>query len=113
MTLRQEKVNALIKEELGLIISREVELPQGCLATIVGVDVSADLKWAKIFISVLPDKYRGSVLEILRKKSNHIRKSLNRRIEIKFSPKLEWVIDATEEHASGIEALLDKIKEEM
>ena len=113
MTLRQEKVNTLIKEELGPIINREVEFPQGCLVTIAGTDVSADLKRAKIFISVLPDKYRGSALEILRKKTKHIRGSLNKRIEIRFSPKLEWIIDTTEEHASGIEILLDKIKEEM
>lgn len=113
MTLRQDKVNSLIQEELGGVINRELELPDGCLITISGADVSADLKHTKIYISVLPEKYRGTVLELLRKNTKNIQFALNKRLAMKFFPKIHWLIDATEEKAMGIDALLDKIKEEL
>lgn len=113
MTLRQEKINSLIQEELSRIINRELEFPSGCLMTITGIDASTNLKHAKIYISVLPEKFRGSALEILRKNTGRLQALLNRRLEIKFSPKIEWLIDTTEERAAGIEELLDKIQEEL
>ena len=112
-TNRQERVNSLLIQYLGEIINREIEFPEGIFITIVKVETSSDMKHAKVWISVLPDKYRGAALSVLHKKKKIIQQNLNKKITMKFFPKIEFSVDTTEEYAAGIEALLDEIKKEL
>ncbi len=112
-TERQEKVNSLLIQYLGEIINRDVELPEGVLATIVKVEVDPDMKHAKAWVSILPEKSRGSALEVLNKKKREIQQNLNKKLSMKFSPQIEFRVDTTEAEAAGMEALLDEIKKEL
>ncbi|MDD5043784.1 MAG: ribosome-binding factor A [Patescibacteria group bacterium] len=113
MSLRQEKFNSFIQEELGRIINRDLEMPLGSLLTIVGADTAPDLKFVKVYVSVLPENYRGTVLAILRKNTKKLQQALNKKFRTKVFPKIQWAVDVTEEKAMAIEALLDKIKKEL
>lgn len=110
---RQERVNSLIRQYLGKIINRDIELPAGVIITIAKVEVSSDLKNVRIGVSILPEKYRGSVLELLRKRTKLIQRLLNKKLTMKFSPKIDFLINTTAEQAADIERLLDEIKKEL
>jgi len=102
------QLNQLIKQELGQLISSEIEFPN-FLVTITNVDTSPDMKSSKILISVIPDKLRGTALKILRKNTKNLQSLLKKNISIKFTPNLKFLIDEQEIHASKIDKLLDEI----
>ena len=110
MSLRLEKVNELIHQKLSQIITREVEFPQNMLITISRVITSPDLKYSKIFITVLPDQYRGTALEVLNKNSKNLQQILRKQMTTKFTPNLNFQIDDQEIFAQGVEKLLDEIR---
>jgi ribosome-binding factor A len=63
MTKRTEQLSALIQHNLNEIFVREVEFPLGTLATITRVEVTPDLSWAMVDLSILPISKQGSVLK--------------------------------------------------
>lgn len=109
MTKRIERINELLKTRLGQLILREIEFPGDIMVTITRVECSHDLKSAKIFISVLPEKMRGTALNILSKKTGVLHKNLRDIINIKFTPNIEFFIDEQEIFANEVEKILDEI----
>jgi ribosome-binding factor A len=112
MSFRIEKINELIKQKLGQIISQEMEFPQNCLVTISRVQTSPDLKYCQVFITVLPEKFRGSVLEILNKNRHNLYRELKAYLKTKFTPNLKFALDQQEIFASEVDKLLDEINKQ-
>jgi len=110
MSHRIEQINELIRHEVSQLMLTELELPEGCLLTITRVITSKDLRHAKLLISIMPDKFTGTVLEIIRKNIGLIQQELNQRLSMKPLPRLCFAMDATEKEAAKIEDLLDRIK---
>ncbi len=109
MSERVLKLNQLIKNQLGQIIIREIELPNECLVTITRVEITPDIKVAKIFISVLPENFRGTALAILRKNNKTLYTQLKKQVKTKFTPNLQFLIDDQQAYATEIDKLLDEI----
>ena len=109
MSLRAQKVQELIKEELNNIFLREFEFGKDKLVTITKVEVTNDLKNAKAWISVLPFTESKSVITTLNKAKKHIYHLLMKKIRLRGVPTLRFVIDETEENASFIEEELNNI----
>ena len=107
---RIDQINQLIKTQLGQIINKEIELPDNTIITITRVKTTPDLKIAKVYLTVLPENVRGSVLEILRKNKKNLHTLLQKQIKTKFTPNLNFLIDEQEIYASQIDKLLDEIK---
>jgi ribosome-binding factor A len=110
MSHRIEQINELIRQELGQLILTEIELPKNCLATIVGVESSKDLRHAKVWLSVIPGQYKKKILDKLNLNIGHLQFLLNKKLSIKPLPRLRFVIDETEDRAQGIEEILDRIR---
>lgn len=110
MSNRLLKINELICQQLGQIIIQEIEFPPGTLVTPTRVDVSSDLKQAKIYISVLPVNNQQLVMKILIRQANNLQRLLNNRITLKNIPKLRFFIDETEERVKKLDELLDNLK---
>jgi len=109
MSQRIEKINELIRQKLSQIIRRELEFPENALITITKIETSPDIKYCKVFITVLPDKFRGRALEILRKNQHNLRKILQKHLSTKFTPNLNFLIDEQEIFATEVDKLLDEI----
>lgn len=109
MSSRLAKINELIKISVAEIISREIEIPSGVLLTVTKVDVSRDLRYARIFVSVFPEKKFGKIMNFLQKKIYLIQGVLNRKISMKPLPRIEFIADKTEAKADKIEKLLRKL----
>lgn len=111
MSHRILQVNELIRQELGKLLLTEVEFPKGCLVTITSVETAKDLRYAKVWLSVIPRLYTKKVLDKLTKRVGYLQFLLNKRLRMKPLPRLTFKIDETEQKAAEIEKLLDQIKE--
>lgn len=108
MSQRTEQVESTLKKILGEVMTREVELPMDHLVTVSRVEVNPDLKNAKVYLSILPFESAHEVMPMLRKQKNHIQQEVHKRLEMKFSPVLDFVLDTKAEEASEMERLIDE-----
>ncbi len=111
MSRRIEQVNALLQQEIGAIIARDIEFPLGVIVTILSVSTSGDLHHAAIATSIFPEGKRGETLVILKKHTRHIELQLRGKISMHHIPALSWTIDATAEHGANVEAILDSLQQ--
>jgi len=91
-SLRQKKVNELIRRELSEIIIREFEAPENSLVTIADVDTSPDLLLAKVSVSIFPIDQANKVFGSLRKMAGFFQKLLNRRLKMKMIPRINFYL---------------------
>ena len=89
----QERATVLLQQELATIINQEVQL-EGVLLTVGFVDLSPDLKQARIGISVLPDKFYGTALTAVRRAGGDIKRRLAKNLKWRAVPRLVWEIDS-------------------
>ena len=107
---RTPKVNALMKKELGQILLREIEAPEGAFMTLTRVDASPNLQQAKVYISVMPEDKAKAVLKALSQNIYEVQQILNARLKMRPVPKIKWVLETATSEAQRIEELLDEIK---
>ncbi|MBU1125736.1 MAG: 30S ribosome-binding factor RbfA [Candidatus Omnitrophica bacterium] len=110
---RIERVTAAIKREVSLIIQDELKDPRIGFVTITGVELTADLRSAKIFYSVLgnEDAYKNT-REALESASGFIRKHLAERINLRFALEIMFKEDHSTEDSVRIQQILEEIKHE-
>ena len=103
--LRHLISNALLRESFydGYIENNNI--------TITEVNVSPDLKNAKVYVMPLGGKNKLDVLNSLNKVSGRFKKIISSNISLRQTPKLVFKIDETFEYAKKINDILDKIKE--
>lgn len=109
MSLRQEKVNALIKQQVAELMTREVNFKPGILVTVSKVDTSPDLRYTQIFVSVFPEKESEYAIKTLKKESFSLQGKLNKKMVMKPLPRIEFRLDPTEVKADEVEKLLQQI----
>jgi ribosome-binding factor A len=108
---RSQRLGILLREEIADIIMRRIKDPRLGFVTVTDVEMSEDLKNAKIFISVLKDEDRETALEILNSAKGLIRSEISKRIRVKFIPSVEFRMDRSIAHGENIDRLLKEIKE--
>ena len=106
---RLQQVNSTLQKNIGLIISEKIESPFDFLTTITHVECSSDTKEAKIFISVLPFNKAEDALHFLNGQKKEIQRLLGRTIKMQFTPKIQFIIDDTEEFAHKIYNEIDNL----
>ena len=106
---RAERLAEQIREELSLIIAGEVEDPKVGFVTVTEAKVSADLRTAKIYVSVLgtEDEVKES-MAALKHAAGFIRNQLGIVLRMKRTPDLHFVYDDTDLRAARIEELLSQ-----
>jgi len=93
-TRRQEQLGELIAEELSDLIRTRMKDPRIGFASITGVDLSADLRHAKVFVSVLgtPEEQRAT-LQGLEHAAGFLRHELAQRLTIRYTPEVLFRLD--------------------
>jgi ribosome-binding factor A len=113
MISRMLKINSLMKRELSQIIGYELRDPHLGFITVVGIEVTRDLRQAKAFVSIMGDEVqKKKSLRGLLKARGFIQKELGSRLSMKFIPSMKFVLDNSLDHAMHIEEVLKKIKED-
>jgi len=110
VTRRTRQVGEFLREELTDIIRREVKDPRIGFMSVTRVDVTPDLRYAAVYISVLgTDEEREETLKALRSASGFIRHHLKPRLRMRQIPELEFRDDRSMEHAEQIARTLREI----
>ena len=108
-TQRQLRGGDMIKQALSMIFLRdEAKLPnvETNRITVTEVRMSPDLKTAKAFVLPLGGKEADDVINKLKEFSFIIRKTLSKKITVKFLPKLYFIKDESFDYAEKIENLI-------
>lgn len=108
---RSQRVSDLLRREIADIIMRRVKDPRIGFVTVTGVDITDDLKMARVFVSFLKDEEKDIALEILNSAKSFIRSEVAKRIRIKVIPSLEFRVDESVGYGDRIDKLLRQIKE--
>ncbi len=108
---RSQRVSDLVREEIADIIMYRLKDPRIGFVTVTGVDMTPDLKLAKVFVSILKEEEREITLEILESSKNFIRSALSKRLRMKFIPVVEFRLDTSIEYGYRIDKLLKEIKD--
>lgn len=102
-----------MKREIAQILREELKDPRIGFITITSVEVTRDLRYAKVFISVYGgEPVKKQSLEALNKASGFVRKEVGRRIQLRYTPEISFAFDNSIEHGAKISKLLTKIKKE-
>ena len=106
---RPERLAEQIKEEVSLIIAGEVEDPRVGSVTVTDAKLSADLRHAKVYVSVMgsENEIKGS-LAALKHASGFIRAQLGAVLRMRHTPELHFAHDDAESRAARIEEILSE-----
>ena len=108
---RSQRVGDLVREEVADIIMYRLKDPRIGFVTVTGLDMSPDMKNAKVYVSVLKEEDRELTLEILNSSKSFIRSLLSKRLRMKFIPTVEFRFDTSIEYGYKIDKLLKEIKD--
>jgi ribosome-binding factor A len=111
--IRVGRVNEQIKKELSQIIHIEMKDPRIQFLTVTAVEITNDLSMAKVFLSILgSDEQKQSTLIALAKGKGYIRTELAKRIRLRTTPELHFLLDSSIDYGQRIEQLLSQIQQD-
>ena len=111
--LRLEKIQEFIKQEVSKIILTDLKDPRIGFVTVTRVEVTGDLRQAKVLVSLLGnDEQKAETWQALKKSLGFIRAEVGRRLKIRHSPELMFQLDESLDHSVHIQKLLDKIRQD-
>ena len=91
---RIDRISEEVRREVDAIIREELSDPRiAGTFSVTRAEVAGDLRSAKIYVSVLEDELREPLMEALKNASGFIRRSLGRRMIIRYSPELRFISD--------------------
>ncbi len=106
---RIQRVSQLVKEQIGEILE-ELTLVNCGFITVTAADISPDLKEGRVYVSVIGTaEQQQRALAELGRRHGHIQQQLAARIVLKYTPRLQFLLDDTEARAAHIEHLLDEL----
>ncbi|MEI6835340.1 MAG: 30S ribosome-binding factor RbfA [Candidatus Falkowbacteria bacterium] len=107
---KADSINQMLQQELAYAINREVGVPNA-LITVVYVRTSADLQWATVGVSVLPDNLAGTALSKLKSSASLISSILAKKTRLRQIPRLRFEFDPTERKAAVLENFMNNLDE--
>ena len=110
-SIKNTRVNVEVQKELSYLISREIKDPRiHPMTTVVSVEVAPDLKTAKVYISVLgDDEAKESTYEGLRSAASFMRREVARRLNLRNTPELTFIMDQSIEYGVNMSKLIDAV----
>lgn len=107
---RPQQVADLIHRTLAVALQRETNDVRLNKISITEVNVSPDLRNARIYYTLLAERDRKSVEKALEKGAAFLRHCLSQQVELRYVPKLEFLYDDNLQHAEQLGTLLSQIK---
>ena len=101
-SIKNTRINAEVQRELSAMVS------------VVSVEVTPDLKYCKAYISVLgSDEAAKAVVEGLRSAVGYIRKELARRVNLRNTPEIKFILDQSIEYGVNMSRLIDDVTKDL
>jgi len=110
---RSSRVSGLVGRELSVIIDRELRDERIGMVTVTGVDMSRDLKNARVYVSVLgDDEETNRSLDALNAAAPYIRARLGERVVLRYLPNLQFFFDSSTVDGMRMDRILDEIRQD-
>lgn len=112
-SIKYSRMNGEVQRELSKIISRDIKDPRiHPMTSVVSVDVTPDLKFAKVFVSVLGnDEDKEKTKKGLASATSHIRSLLAKSLNLRNTPELTFFIDDSIEYGVNMSKKIDELIE--
>ena len=111
MSQRTDRVDELLRQEIGAILAREVADPRIGFATVTDVETTRDLSHAKVWVSVIGDAAeRRETLAALDRAMGFVRRELGVRLRLRRIPALHVELDASMERGTRMLQILDELE---
>ena len=114
-TRRADRVAEAIREEIATFLAESAKDPRILgLVTVTAVEVTRDLRHAKVFVSVLgSESQRAATFEGLAGVAPHLRGRVGRALRLRAAPEIEFRNDESVAHAAKIEQLLAQVRRDL
>jgi len=109
-TKRSGRLSEQVRQELAAILREGVRDPRVGFVTLTDLELSPDLRYARVFVSFIGDDPEGS-LRALRRAAPFVRRSLARKAGLRFTPELRFEIDSSVESGYRVDRILEEIGE--
>lgn len=110
-SIKNTRINSEVQRELSEIISRELKDPRiHPMTTVIAVEVTPDLKFCKAYISVLGNEEAGKdTIQGLKSAVGFIRTQLAKRINLRNTPELTFILDQSIEYGVNMTRLINEV----
>ena len=104
---RINRINEEIQKELSALF-RTLKDPrvQGGMVTVTHVDTTSDLRWCRVFVSVLDKTQEQDVIKGLKSAAGYLRRELGAAVKLRYTPELQFVADDSIEYGAHILEML-------
>ena len=109
--LRIEKLQELIKQEMSKMLLKELKDPRIGFVTVTDVEMTGDLREAKIYVSVMGGAEQvKSSLEGLNSALGFVRREIGQRVRLRFTPEISFALDTSLDYGDHIQKLLLQVE---
>lgn len=114
-SIKNTRINMEVQRELSEIIRSGIKDPRiHPMTSVVAVEVTPDLKYCKAYISVLGDEEAAkATVEGLRSASSYVRKELARRVNLRNTPEIKFILDQSIEYGVNMSKLIDEVTKDL
>ena len=111
---RMNKIDEELKKEISSIISLELKNPHLTgLISVSKVKTTPDLRFARVYVTMINEKSKKENLTILKQSSGYIRSAIAKKINLRYTPELIFEFDESLEYGSRIDAILENITKDL
>lgn len=111
---RFNRINEELKKEISHIINYEMKNPNVTgLISVTKAMITPDLKYAKVYVSILNSKNTKETLAALKKSSGFFRSEIAKRINLRITPEIIFELDDSIEYGYHIESILKEVIQEI
>ena len=108
-SFRLERMNEILKREIISLIKKESKDPRLTNLLITDLEISRDLSHAKVFFSIAKNQDISEVKKALDKASGFFRTKLSKSVNLRHTPKLNFIFDPTPDKVDRLEELISKL----
>ena len=114
-SIKTTRINAEVLRELSEIIRNGIKDPRiHPMTSVVSVEVTPDLKYCKAYISVLGNEDAAkATIEGLKSAEGYVRRELARRINLRNTPELKFILDQSIEYGVNMSQLIDEVTKDL
>ena len=113
-SIKNTRINGEVMKELSLIIRQEIKDPRiHMMTSVTSVEVAPDLKTCKAYISVMgSDEEKKDTIAGLRSAEGYVRRQLAKRLNLRNTPEIQFVLDQSIEYGVHRSRLIDEVNKE-
>ena len=109
--IRLERINSELQKAISSIIDNDLRDPQiDAIISVNQVEITPDLAYAKVFITSIGKTPTDEVVARLKGAGGFIRGKLSKKIDLRITPRLEFLKDTSQEYSNKIDSILKTIK---